>query len=127
ERRIVRADPSSRILAYVGRLIPLKRVHLLVEALPLLPGYRLRVLGDGPERSRLAALAASLGVADRLELLGHVDNARLEEGLDGASLLVLPTGENERQAEQFGKAALEGVGCGLPVLVSRGGNLARLA
>jgi glycosyltransferase involved in cell wall biosynthesis len=127
DRRPVRADPEARILAYVGRLIPLKRVHLLVEALPLLPGYRLRVLGDGPDRGRLAGLAASLGVADRVELLGHVDNAVLEDRLEGVSLLVLPTGENARQAEQFGKAALEGVSCGLPVLTSRGGNLARLA
>jgi glycosyltransferase involved in cell wall biosynthesis len=127
EGRPVRADPETRILAYVGRLIPLKRVHLLVESLPLLPGYRLRVLGDGPERGRLEILASSLGVAERVEFLGHVDNAALEDSLDGSSLLVLPTGENARQAEQFGKAALEGVGCGLPVLVSRGGNLARLA
>jgi glycosyltransferase involved in cell wall biosynthesis len=126
-RRPVKADPASRTLAYVGRLIPLKRVRLLVEALALLPGWRLRVLGDGPERARLTALAGELGVADRCDFRGHVDNATLEEHLDGASLLVLPTGENARQAEQFGKAALEAVACGLPVLASRTGNLALLA
>lgn len=127
ERRAVQADPEARLIAYVGRLIPLKRVHLLVEALALLPGHRLRILGDGPERGRLTSLAASTGVADRVEFRGHVPNSALEDHLEGASLLVLPTGETPSQAEQFGKAALEGIACGLPVLASRTGNLARLA
>jgi glycosyltransferase involved in cell wall biosynthesis len=126
-RRRVAADPEAKLIAFVGRLIPLKRVHLLVEALALLPGWRLRVIGDGPERARLEQLARDTGVAGRAEFLGHVDNGDLEARLDGTSLLVLPTGENPRQAEQFGKAALEGVACGLPVLASRAGNLARLA
>lgn len=126
-RRQVRADPEGRVLAYVGRLIPLKRVHLLVECLGLLPGYRLRIIGDGPERVRLGALAEGLGLAERVDFRGHVDNREIESQLDGACLLVLPTGENPRQAEQFGKAALEGVSCGLPVMASRTGNLALLA
>lgn len=121
------ASAEGRTLAYVGRLIPLKRVDLIVEALARLPEYRLRIIGDGPERGSLARLASERGVADRVEFRGHVDNARLESALDGASLLVLPTGENPRQAEQFGKAAVEGVTFGLPVLASRTGNLAALA
>lgn len=126
-RRAVAADPAARLIAYVGRLIPLKRVHLLVESLARLPGWRLRVLGDGPERERLEALAREAGVEGRVEFRGHVDNASLEDHLEGVSLLALPTGENPRQAEQFGKAALEAVSCGLPVLASRTGNLAALA
>lgn len=126
-RRPVRADAAARTLAYVGRLIPLKRVHLLVEAVALMPGWRLRVIGDGPERGRLEALSRALGVQEACDFRGHVDNADLEESLDGCTLLALPTGENARQAEQFGKAALEAVSCGLPVIASATGNLARLA
>lgn len=126
-RRRLRADAAGRCLAYVGRLIPLKRVDLLVASLSLLPEYRLRILGDGPERRRLAALAHELGLGARVEFRGHIDNRELENGLEGASLVVLPTAENPRQAEQFGKAAIEGVSCGLPVLASRTGNLAALA
>jgi glycosyltransferase involved in cell wall biosynthesis len=126
-RRPLQARAGSRMLAYVGRLIPLKRVDVLVRALGLLPDFRLRVIGDGPERARLEALAGGLGVAARVEFRGHLDNRDLEDGLEDAGLLVLPTGENPRQAEQFGKAAVEGVSCGLPVLVSRTGNLAALA
>ncbi len=126
-RGTLRADAGARCLAYVGRLIPLKRVDLLVESLALLPGHRLRIVGDGPERARLAALAKSLGLASRVQFLGHIENSRLESALQGASLLVMPTGENPRQAEQFGKAAIEGVSLGLPVLASRTGNLSELA
>lgn len=127
QRRALAAAPETRVLAYVGRLIPLKRVHLILEALALLPGFRLRIVGDGPERGRLETLARARGLEERAEFLGHVPNARLEGALEGASLLILPTAENARQAEQFGKAALEGVTLGLPVLTSKGGNLAGLA
>ena len=126
-RRPLPAERDSRMLAYVGRLIPLKRVELILEALAELPGFRLRIAGDGPERGRLEALARERGLRDRAEFLGHVPNARLERALEGCALLILPTGENPRQAEQFGKAALEGVTMGLPVLASKGGNLADLA
>jgi glycosyltransferase involved in cell wall biosynthesis len=126
-RRALRAHAGGRCLAYVGRLIPLKRVDLLVEGLALLPGFRLRIIGDGPERSRLAERVRELGMQARVDFLGHIDNGALEDGLEGASLLVMPTAENARQAEQFGKAAVEGVSCGLPVLASRTGNLAVLA
>lgn len=126
-RRPLRADGSERSLAYVGRLIPLKRVDLLVESLSLLPEFRLRIIGDGPERPRLAALVRRLGLETRVDFRGHVGNRDLEPALEGSSLLILPTGENARQAEQFGKAALEAVSCGLPVLASRTGNLSALA
>jgi glycosyltransferase involved in cell wall biosynthesis len=111
----------------VGRLIPLKRVDLVIETLALLPGYRLRIIGDGPERWKLAELMRDLGLEARVEFRGHIDNGDLESGLEGASMVILPTSGNARQAEQFGKAAIEGVSCGLPVLASRTGNLASLA
>jgi alpha-1,6-mannosyltransferase len=62
-----------------------------------------------------------------VEFRGHIANEALEPALEGVSLLILPTAENPRQAEQFGKAAVEGISCGLPVLASRTGNLASLA
>lgn len=126
-RKTAKADPGSRRIAYVGRLIPLKRVDLILEALTFLPDFKLRIVGDGPERQSLEALARDRLLSGRVEFLGHVENADLEPALAGCALLVLPTGENARQAEQFGKAALEGVTLGLPVLASRGGNLADLA
>lgn len=60
-------------LLFVGRLIAWKGCHLAIEALAHLPvEYRLRIAGDGPEAPRLRALAASLGLADRIDLLGVI-------------------------------------------------------
>lgn len=125
--RHLHADSGTRCLAYVGRLIPLKRVHLLVQSLCLLQGFQLRIIGDGPERSNLEWLARNLKVLDRIEFCGYIHNSDLANSLEGVALLILPTAENARQAEQFGKAALEGIACGLPVLASRTGNLATLS
>jgi glycosyltransferase involved in cell wall biosynthesis len=75
----------------------------------------------------LETLVRDLNLGARVEFCGHIDNAELEKALAGAAILVLPTAENLHQAEQFGKAALEGISCGLPVLASRTGNLAVLA
>jgi glycosyltransferase involved in cell wall biosynthesis len=126
-RRSLTARAEDQCIAFVGRLIPLKRVDLVIETLALLPGFRLRIIGDGPERWRLAELVQDLGLEARVDFRGHIDNGDLELGLEGASMVILPTSENARQAEQFGKAAIEGVSCGLPVLASRTGNLASLA
>ena len=126
-RRSLTARAGEQCIAYVGRLIPLKRVDLVIETLALLPGFRLRIIGDGPERWKLAELMRDLGLEARVDFRGHIDNGDLESGLEGASMLILPTAGNARQAEQFGKAAIEGVSCGLPVLASRTGNLASLA
>jgi glycosyltransferase involved in cell wall biosynthesis len=73
-----RSGPYGDTVVTVGRLDPMKRFDLLVRALahcraPL----RAVVAGDGPEAPRLAALAAELGVGDRVELPGRVDDERL--------------------------------------------------
>jgi glycosyltransferase involved in cell wall biosynthesis len=58
----------------VGRLHPQKNYPSLLRAFAKadLPGWRLRILGDGPERDNIEALANQLGLSDRLDLLGYV-------------------------------------------------------
>ncbi|MDB5374226.1 MAG: glycosyl transferase [Belnapia sp.] len=60
---------GPRLLA-LGRLHRNKGFDVLLRALALLPGARLALGGEGPERRALEALAASLGVADRVDFLG---------------------------------------------------------
>ena len=57
-------------LISVGALIPRKRHHLTIAALRLLPEFSLLIVGEGPERARLAVLAERLGLAGRVRLLG---------------------------------------------------------
>jgi glycosyltransferase involved in cell wall biosynthesis len=65
------------IVVACGRLIPLKRMELLVRAIALLDGVcdvRAHILGDGPDLGSLVALAETLDVADRITFHDHVAN-----------------------------------------------------
>lgn len=65
------ALPAAPFILGVGRLNPQKRWDRLIESLARLPALHLVILGDGPERAKLQALAARLGVAHRAHLPGH--------------------------------------------------------
>lgn len=90
-----------------------KHVDKLVRALPLMPGARLVVVGDGPLRAELRGLAAGLGVTDRVDLLGAVDRARLDRAYREAAVFALPSSK-----EGFGIVYLEAWANGLPVVGS---------
>jgi N-acetyl-alpha-D-glucosaminyl L-malate synthase BshA len=76
---------------------------------------RLLLVGDGPEMPPLRQSLLEMGVEDRVDFLGQVDN--LEEVLPVADLLLLPS-----LHESFGLVALEAMACGVvPVATSRGG------
>ena len=70
-------EPGDAVFT-VGRLDPMKRFDLLVRALASCRRpVRAVIAGEGPERGRLGELAAQLGVADRLDLPGRIDDAEL--------------------------------------------------
>ena len=102
---------------YLGRLIDEKRVDLLLHAIAGLSRDRPRVtgliVGEGPERAALEALAASLGLGNRVRFTGSLDTARVFGHLKSASVMVLPS-----VREGFGIAVLEGQAAGaVPVVV----------
>ncbi|MGW4382413.1 glycosyltransferase [Kitasatospora sp. NPDC004531] len=108
------------VIGAVGRLVPGKRFHVPLEALPALPAdTRLLLVGEGPERDALTARADRLGVRDRLVLTGERDD--VPELLTAMDALVSPS-----RAETFGLAALEGLAAGLPLLHSACPALAEL-
>ncbi len=119
-------DTNKPCLAYVGRLITLKRVDWLIEALIWLPDFTLKIIGDGPERSALKNLAQQCKCENRVLFFGHCPNEKIPEALIDCGLVVIPTAETSQRAEQFGKAALEGIAYGLPVLTSRSGHYPEL-
>jgi len=76
--------PGDYVLT-VGRLDAAKRFDLLVRAIAETePPLRAVIVGEGPEREPLAELARKLGVADRVELAGRVDDERLIDLYAGA-------------------------------------------
>jgi glycosyltransferase involved in cell wall biosynthesis len=110
-------------IAFIGRLIPLKRLPLLIKALSLMPNVFLRLIGDGPQMKELQLLAQTLSLSSRIEFCGYLSNDQLEIALREVRLVALLTGENDGQAEQFGKSVLDAVLCGIPAIVAPTGNL----
>jgi glycosyltransferase involved in cell wall biosynthesis len=113
--------PASRhpgealMILSVGRLEPVKRFDLVPEMAARLIDLPCRfvIAGDGPERARIEARAAALGVADRVILLGAVpDPAPL---LAQADLLLHPS-----RYESFGIAAFEAMRAGVPPICAAG-------
>jgi D-inositol-3-phosphate glycosyltransferase len=115
---------SGRLLLFVGRLERLKGVDVAIRALALLrdrahDDLRLIVLGedsrdgDESEKERLKAVAASVGVRDRVDFLGSVAQHELPYFYAAADACVMPS-----YSESFGLVALEAQACGCPVVAS---------
>jgi glycosyltransferase involved in cell wall biosynthesis len=131
ERRAlrVRLGLAGPVLIGVGRLVPIKGYDVLVRAVGRLPAPgrpTLVLLGEGPERGRLAGMAEQRRVA--LRLPGEVTRPEVWPWLTAADLFVhpsrrLPTGRTEGQP----LAVREALRAGLTVIASALGGLEELA
>lgn len=110
-------------VGFAGRLVPEKGVDLLLRALIDAPGVQARVLGDGPQRPALAALAQSLGVADRVRFEDPLPSTRMPEFYRGLDALALPSRTLPNWKEQFGRVLIEAMACGVPVIGARSGEI----
>lgn len=97
----------------VSHLVPYKRIDLIASAFRSLPGRSLVIIGDGPERARISALAGS-----NVRMLGRVSDAERDEWLGRAAAFVFAA------EEDFGIAPLEAQAFGTPVIaLARGGAI----
>lgn len=105
---------------YVGRLSPEKGVDVLLDAWRDQPGLmRLMIVGDGPQRGSVEALAAS---HPGVEYRGWLSGPGLTDVMRSASALVLPS----LNYEGFPKVIVEAFAVGLPVIASRLGSMAEV-
>ncbi|MFA5146593.1 MAG: glycosyltransferase [Candidatus Omnitrophota bacterium] len=82
-------DRGGRTIAYCGRLSGEKGLKTLIAAMKGAGDLRLRIIGDGPDRSMLEKFAAETGAG--IYFTGHLEEAALREEMAGAAFLVLPS------------------------------------
>jgi glycosyltransferase involved in cell wall biosynthesis len=99
----------------VARLEAQKGITHLLDAAATLPDVAFAIAGEGPERERLAAKAASLGVAERVRWFGHRDD--VPSLLAAADLFVLPS-----LNEGLPLAAMEAMLAGVPIVATDAGG-----
>jgi glycosyltransferase involved in cell wall biosynthesis len=105
---------DSFTLLAVGHLVPVKAQELAISALTRLPGVKLLIAGNGPNRQMLEQLARSEDVAERVTMLGALPQSALREYYGAADALVLPS-----EREGWANVLLEAMACGTPVIASR--------
>ncbi|MFG1664376.1 glycosyltransferase family 4 protein [Streptomyces sp. Y7] len=107
------ADGSAKVIVAAGRLVPVKRYDLLVEAFAPVaaahPDWRLRIYGKGEEHARLRQLIEDLGLSDHAFLMGAA--APMEAEWVKGSI-----GATAANFEPFGMTIVEAMRCGLPVV-----------
>ena len=111
------ADGRFEVLC-VGRLVPAKGQHILIEALHFMVNRGgdacVRFVGDGPDRQSLELLARQLGVADRVFFEGSVNQDRIGEFYKQANAFVLPS-----FAEGVPVVLMEAMSVELPCITTR--------
>lgn len=114
---------SRLAIGTVGNLRPIKNHGLLVRACADLgragTDWELRIAGDGPEREALTRLAAELGVAERVRLVGFVED--VPGFLQDLDIFALTS-----DSEQHPNGLTEAMACGLPCVATRVGGVPEL-
>jgi glycosyltransferase involved in cell wall biosynthesis len=107
------SDKKQDYYLAASRLVPYKKMDLIVEAFADMPDKKLVVVGDGPDMAKVKAKAAP-----NVEILGYQPFAKLKELMQGAAAFVFAA------EEDFGITPVESQACGTPVIAfGKGGAL----
>ena len=119
---------DAPLLLTVARLVPHKGQDVGIRAFAQLAGdfptLRYLLVGEGPDLSRLTALAEELGVADRVIFAGALGDDETAEAYATATVYVGPSRlDRERYVEGFGISFVEAGASGTPVVASNSGGI----
>ncbi len=112
---------ESKTIISSGRLVPWKGFDTLIEIMKDLPGWKLVITGDGPDRARLEKLIIDNEVGDRVSLLGDVKRVDMIRKIQASQLFILNT-----SFESFSFVIVEAMFAGTPVISTNIGNISEI-
>ncbi|HHO49900.1 MAG TPA: glycosyltransferase [Deltaproteobacteria bacterium] len=115
-RSLLGLAPGTPLVVAIGALVPHKGHRHLVDALALLPGVHVAILGQGPLWSALLRRARALGIGARLHLCGQRDD--VGDWLAGCDVVCHPSVE-----EGLGQSVIEALLAGCAVVATRAGGI----
>ena len=98
-------NKGNYFLVY-SRIVPYKKINLIVDAFKDLPNENLIVIGDGPDKDSLSDLP-------NVKILGYLDKKEMRTYIRGAKAVILAA------VEDFGISSLESQACGIPLIALR--------
>jgi phosphatidylinositol alpha-1,6-mannosyltransferase len=128
-RRLLAGRVGTPVIVTVGNLVERKGHDMVLRALPRvareIPGVTYLIVGDGPNRASLEALAVEAGVRDRVVFAGQVPRDELPDVYALSDVFVMPSRArlDHADVEGFGMVFLEASACGKPVIGGHSGGI----
>ncbi len=115
---------GSFVVGYVGRLLEMKGIDTLLKALSLCnQEVGLLIVGSGPYKEKLEAIAKDLEISQRVAFVPAVDPHQARLIIKRLDALVLPSLTTKKWKEQFGRVLVEAMSLGIPVIGSSSGAI----
>lgn len=125
-RRLLGLHADAKVLVWVGRMVPVKNLDLLVDAMRIAleacPDIVLHLVGDGPSRTALKARVASEGLVDSIRFEGPIGHDRLPDWYRAADAVVLSSA-----SEGLPNVLRESLACGTPFVATDVGDIREIA
>jgi glycosyltransferase involved in cell wall biosynthesis len=118
EKSLNRNTGKEKHLLYVGRLEEYKGVQYIIQSLPELHNFQLRIVGKGPYETKLRNMAKNLGVEGRVEWLKDLTRKELLKCYADADIFLMLS-----SYEAYGITVAEALAAGTPCVVAKGSAL----
>ncbi|MXV76220.1 glycosyltransferase family 4 protein [Candidatus Poribacteria bacterium] len=117
------------VVGYVGRLLQMKGIDTLLQALAYLAThnttrtYKLLIVGQGKDKDRFVKKAETLGISEQIVWIDAVPPEEVAAYINCMDTIVLPSRTTTGWVEFFGRVLIEGMACKVPVIGSDSGEI----